>query len=79
MNGIGVDMAKTTETARWRATVYYRSDNGLVDVEHWLEEVGDIEALVEAGPHWDTVDRIEIERVNHCDSPTLTVEQALTL
>ena len=68
-----------TGEARWRATVHYRTDSGLVDVEHWLEEIGDIDELIERGPHWDTVARIEIERVNHCDSPTLTVEQAMRL
>lgn len=68
-----------TGRARWRATVHYRTDGGLLDVEHWLEELGDIHDLVERGPHWDSIARIEIERVNHCDSSTLTVEQALRL
>lgn len=61
---------------RWQATVYYRTDNGAVDVVHDMEELADIHNLVEAGPHWDTVERIEIIRINHNTSVALTVEQA---
>lgn len=64
---------------RWKATVYYRTANGTVDVEHELEELADIHDRVEAGPHWDTVEKIEIVRINHVDSATLTVEQAAQL
>ena len=65
-------------TARWRATVYYRTDNGTIDVQHSLGELYDLHDFVEAGPHWDTIERIEIVRVNHIDAANLTVEQALT-
>lgn len=64
---------------RWKATIFYRSENGPVDVEHELDEVGDIHDVVEKGPHWDTIERIEIFRINHCDSESLTVEGALKL
>lgn len=66
----------TKEKARWRATVYYRTENGSVDIEHALHELADIDDRVEAGPHWDTIERIEIVRVNHCESAALTVEAA---
>ncbi len=60
---------------RWKAVVYYRYDAGLVDVDHDLDELGDIHDLVEAGPHWDTIDRIEIRRAELLEGP-LTVEAA---
>ena len=61
---------------RWQAAIYYRTDHGTVDVVHELEELADIHNLVEAGPHWDCVEKIEIIRINHNTSDTLTVEQA---
>ena len=61
---------------RWLATVNYRTDAGTVDVQHELKELADIHNLVEAGPHWDTVEKIEVVRINHCTGATLTVEQA---
>ena len=64
---------------RWKATVWYRTDKGLYGVDYPLEELRDIHERVENGPHWDTVDKIEISRVNHVDSKTLTVEQAQEL
>jgi hypothetical protein len=64
---------------RWRAVVYYRADAGTVDVTHELEELTDLHDLVERGPHWDAVERIEIIRVNHISDENLTVEQAVDL
>ena len=61
---------------RWKATVHYRMNAGIVDVVHDLEEIEDLHELVEGGPHWDTIDRIEIVRVNHLTAPGLTVEAA---
>ena len=64
-----------TGPMRWRATVYYRSEVGLVDVQYDLSEIEDLHELVELGPHWDTVHEIRIKRVNATD-PKMTVEQA---
>jgi len=61
---------------RWHAIVAYRSDFGTVDVGHDLREIADIHQIIERGPHWDTIQKIEIFRVNHCTSDALTVEQA---
>jgi hypothetical protein len=61
---------------RWHATVYYRTEAGTLDVHHDFEEIADLHDLVELGPHWDTIERIEITRVNHITGPTLTVEQS---
>ena len=65
--------------ARWRATVIYRTDAGPVDVPMLLEELADLHDRIEKGPHWDTIVKIEIHRVNHIVSPTLTVEQQATM
>lgn len=61
---------------RWQATVHYRTDSGLVDVEHRMSELHEIHDLVERGPHWDTIEKIEILRINHNNSAALTIEQA---
>jgi hypothetical protein len=58
------------------ATVTYRTDAGPLDVPMLLREIGDLHDRIEQGPHWDTIEKIEIRRVNHIDSPTLTYEQA---
>ena len=34
---------------RWHATIYYRSDDGFVDVEHDFEELEDLHEIVERG------------------------------
>jgi hypothetical protein len=62
---------------RWHAAVTYRTDSsGPVDVHHELEELEELHHLVERGPHWDTIEKIEIVRVNHNTAPDLTVERA---
>ena len=63
------------DQARWRATVYYRTDSGTVDVEHSLSELYDLHDFVEAGPHWDTINASRW-CVNHCEDASLTVEEA---
>ena len=45
-------------------------------VEMFLREIEDLHDRIELGPHWDTVELIEIRRVNHTDSAKLTLEQA---
>lgn len=63
-------------TARWQATVQYRADHATVDVVHDIEELHDLHPLIERGPHWDTIIKIEIVRVNHVTGADPTVEQA---
>jgi hypothetical protein len=67
--------------ARWQATVEYRIDpvdgaEACVEVVHDLEEINDLHDLIERGPHWDAIIKIEIVRVNHITDADLTVEQA---
>lgn len=61
---------------RWCATVTYRTDAGLLEVEHDLNELADLDDLVERGPHFDTIMEIRIVRGEHVTSEDLTVEQA---
>jgi hypothetical protein len=60
---------------RWRLVAHYRVDAGLVDVEHNIGELAELHMLIERGPHWDTIERIEITRINPIH-PGLTVEQS---
>lgn len=61
---------------RWLAEITYRTDAGPNVVPHDLTELSDLHDLVERGPHWDTIDKIEIFRVNHNTAADLTVEAA---
>jgi hypothetical protein len=49
-----------TGQPRWRATIHYRVNGGTVDVPHDIEELEDLQHIVEAGPNWNTIERIEI-------------------
>lgn len=62
---------------RWLARIDYRTESGVIGVEHDIEELEDLQKLVERGPDWNCIDRIEItlERRSH----RLTVEQAAKL
>jgi hypothetical protein len=73
-----IEASAAVTTARWIATVYYRTSAGLVDVTHDMTELEELQTLVERGPHWDTIDRIEIVRADGCDR-ALTIEEAATL
>lgn len=59
--------------SRWLATIHYRTDAGLVDVDHELDEVEELHDLIERGPHWDTIELVELRRAV---ASRLTVEQA---
>lgn len=65
-------------TARWIATVHYRTEAGLCDVTHDLLELHELHDLVERGPHWDAIDHIEIVRADGRERE-LTVEEAQEL
>ena len=67
-----------SETNRWHATIFYRTDSGIVDVEHDLCELCDLHDIVERGPHWDTIEKITIVR-SKVYFKNLTVEKALEL
>lgn len=58
---------------RWHVVLWYRSDDGLFDVEHMVDEIDMVHGIVERGPDWHTLDRIEI-RLSMNKTPNLTVE-----
>ena len=62
--------------ARWHAVVRYRTGGDVLTVEMSLRELEDLHDRIDQGPHWDTVELIEIRRVNHFYSAKLTLEQA---
>lgn len=62
---------------RWTATVYYRTDAGLVDVEHLIEELDMLHDLVERGPDFHTIERIEIRHTQN-RFEGLTIEGSLS-
>lgn len=57
---------------RWTATVWYRSIKGLIDVEHQFEELDMLHMLIERGPNFYAIDRIEIRLLRN-DMP-ITIE-----
>lgn len=59
---------------RWAVLIYYRTKDGESLILHELEELSDLHEIVEAGPHFDTIARINVFRINHIDSPNLAVE-----
>ena len=61
---------------RWIATIFYRSENGIVDVCHEIEEICDLHDLVERGPDWNAIDRIEIRLQRRTQPETDTIEKA---
>ncbi len=61
---------------RWTATVWYRTDAGLVDVEHQIEELDELHMIVERGPNFCAIVRIEIRHTSNPES-TLTIEQSI--
>ena len=64
---------------RWQATVRYRSKLGTIEVIHMLEEIEELQDLIEFGPHWDTIENIEIVKFGYSTHPTLTIEEAREL
>lgn len=64
---------------RWQATLFYRHEDGTRTEDHDLKEIKDLHKVVEGGGHFDTIEGIFVKRINHVNSPTLTVEQAAEL
>ena len=49
---------------RWRAVVYYRVKKGIAEAMHDLEDLAQLQDLIARGPHLDTIEKIEVFRVN---------------
>ena len=61
---------------RWKVTLVYRSKVGLVDVEHFVEELDDIADLIEAGPDWNSLIEGRFALARRTETETYTVEEA---
>jgi hypothetical protein len=46
---------------RWLATVKYRTDTGVSQVDHQFEEMFELHDLIELGPDWNCIESIHIE------------------
>jgi hypothetical protein len=46
---------------RWIATVKYRTETGITEVDHQFEEMFDLHNLIGQGPSWDCIESIHIE------------------
>lgn len=60
---------------RWKAVAVYRTESGDVDVEHFIEELDDLDQLIESGPHWDTLVKITIT-INRPSIGRISIEDA---
>lgn len=67
-----------TEAKRWAATVWYRGDEGLAAMFCHFEELEELHDIVERGPDWNCIEKIEV-RLARATHPGLTVEQAARL
>ena len=51
---------ETKAKTRWRAVAWYRTDAGLLDVEHHLDEIEELAEIVERGPSFGALEKVEI-------------------
>lgn len=66
---------REVKTPRWKAVIEYRTENGMVDVDHAIEEIEELQDLVERGPDWNTIVQITVTLDRNLRSD-LTVEEA---
>jgi hypothetical protein len=65
--------------SRWLVTIHYNSESGIILVDHDVEELDEIVGLVEAGPDWNTIDKIEISLARRSHGRIITIEEAREL
>lgn len=61
-------------TGRWKVTLIYRSEHGQLDIEHFVEELSEIEEIVELGPDWNTLIEGHFSLIRRSGPLDLTVE-----
>ena len=59
---------------RWTAVAEYRTEHGVVDVHHDIDEIDELQDILERGPHWGALVKCTITYA-WSDEP-LTVEKA---
>ena len=52
---------------RWIATATYKTNTGLVSFTHNFDELEELHDLIEAGPDWTTLDKIEVRYDMHVE------------
>lgn len=62
-------------TPRWRAEIFYRSEAGEKSVRWYFEELLELHNIVERGPNFYTIDRIEVSLTGRAES--MTLEEAM--
>jgi hypothetical protein len=65
-----------SSSPRWICTVAYRTHAGMLQVEHAFEELILLHEIIEDGPGFYTIDRIEIRTAA---PSTMTIEQSLAV
>ena len=71
--------AAVSEDTRWKAVCIYRSEIGQIDVEHYFEELAELDTLIECGPHWDTLVSCTVAINRPAEYASLTIERALEI
>jgi hypothetical protein len=65
------------DAARWIATITYRSECGPVVLDHYIEELDQLDGLIEQGPDWNALIEVKVVlnplRATH---PGITMEAA---
>lgn len=69
-------MSENLTPLRWIATVTYRTDSGPTEVNHAFQELDELADIIEAGPNWFAIVKIEIRLQDKTLLPGLTVEGA---
>jgi|HubBroStandDraft_2_1064218.scaffolds.fasta_scaffold372720_2 hypothetical protein len=73
-------MLEDVKHVRWIATATYRSEAGTIRINHHFEELFELHALVEHGPDWNALVRIEvILNPHYATSPGITIEESKRL
>jgi hypothetical protein len=61
---------------RWLATVEYRTDAGVNEVDHQFDELFELHDLIERGPDWNCIEGIHIQLNPRRKAYNDTVEQS---
>jgi hypothetical protein len=61
---------------RWLATVKYRTNAGITEVDHHFEELFELHDLIEFGPDWKCIEGIHIQLNPRRKAYDDTVEQS---
>jgi hypothetical protein len=66
-----------TEPKRWTVIIGYHTDAGLIDIEHEIDELEELHDLVEGGPNFNAIERIEISLSRGVDATLEGLERQI--